>query len=296
MARTDIPAADKVKIQQALGNETGSMIRDRLFNLRPPVVLEDQIVFNKLFTVGPTLLEGVTFEPVDKDCLYNQIVRAVDFTNQKAFSDPGEVQRDHLPLKVSMLATDGVGFREVGRAFLAEPIKVDSRQPWQTPKMDLGFGSQFGTTTIKLDISSLHWAVSSGICNVHVDRSGFTMQIGTELAVGPDAIQHIIDELLLKDKLLNALPKSWRPMIRRITLIYPSTANGFSRWGPSIDATPILKRIAELPGVGGVIGKVHLPGVSVDVWRGKQFKVSVTATCGVSGGGCSATADVSGVF
>ena len=80
-----------------------------------------------------------------------------------------------------MLATNGVGFREVGRAFLAEPIKVDSHQPWQTPKMDLGFGSQFGTTMIKLDISSLHWAVSSGICNVHVDRSGFTMQIGGEL-------------------------------------------------------------------------------------------------------------------
>jgi hypothetical protein len=291
-----MPANDKVAIQQALANETGTMIRCRLSNLRPAIILENHILLNDHLEVGPTVLDGVSFQAVDPKVLSNEINRALDFTNQKAFSDPGEVERDHLPLKVSMLATDGVGFREVGRAFLAEPIKVDSRQPWQTPKMDLGFGSQFGTTTIKLDISSLHWAVSSGICNVHVDRSGFTMQIGDELAVGPDAIQHIIDELLLKDKLLHALPKSWRPVIRRITFIYPSTANGFSKWGPSIDATPILKKIAEVPGVGGLIGKVHLPGVSVDVWRGKQFNVSLTATCGVSGGGCSATADVSGVF
>jgi hypothetical protein len=296
MPPNDKAAVDKLAIQQALANETGTMIRGRLSNLRPPIVLENHIQLNDHLEVGPTVLDGISFQAVDSKALSNEINRVLDFTNQKAFSDPGEVQRDHLPLKVSMLATDGVGFREVGRAFLAEPIKVDSHQPWQAPKMDLGFGSQFGTTTIKLDISSLHWAVSSGICNVHVDRSGFTMQIGDELAVGPDAIQHIIDELLLKDKLLHALPKSWGPMIRRVTLIYPSTANGFSKWGPRIDATPILKKIAELPGVGGVMGRAHLPGVSVDVWRGKQYKVSLTATCGVSGGGCSATADVSGVF
>src|SRR4030095_8534911 len=94
--------------------------------------------------------------------LYREISQATDFTGQKAFTDPVAIEKDHWPLKLSMLATKGTGFREVGRAVLAEPIR-HPRQPWERPRMDLGFGSQFSTTTVKLDVSSLHWAVSPQI-------------------------------------------------------------------------------------------------------------------------------------
>jgi hypothetical protein len=121
------------------------------------------------------------------------------------------------------------------------------------------------------------------------------MQLGPDIAVGPNMVQHIIDELL-RDKLIKALPGWAGSVIRRITLIYPSTANEFSRWGPRLNETPILKKIAELPTVGGIVGKVPLPGVSIDILRGKNYKLSYTYSCGVKDAGCSHTLNLEGVF
>jgi len=292
-----VSADDKAKIISALSTDTGSTIRTRLAKLQPSIKLENHIVFNDKFKVEPTTLEGISFEPVNCHDLYNQIDSAREAKGERSFTDPEKVNRDHLPLKLSMLATKGTGFREIWRAFPKEPIVFKPQhQPWQKPQIDLGFGSQFGARPIKLDITSLHWAVSPEICNIHIDQGGFTIQVDDDLIVDPDSVQHILDELLLHDKLQGALPEKLKKVVRRITLIYPSTANGFSRWGPAIDSTPILKKIAELPGVGGVIGRVHLPGVSFEAWKGRNFKVSLTYSCGVTGGGCSETVSVDGTF
>src|ERR1044071_4943486 len=120
--------ADRSKILAALGTSTAKAITDRLLRFMPAIHLEDHIVLNSDFKVLPSILEGVEFEPVDSAKLYNEISQATDFTGQKAFPDPVPIEKDHWPLKLSMLATRGTGFREVGRAVLAEPIR-QPRQP-----------------------------------------------------------------------------------------------------------------------------------------------------------------------
>jgi len=290
---------DRAKILAALASPTASKIADRLAMLRPSIRLEDHIHLSSDFVVKPTLIEGLEFVPVDVNKLYYELVEARDFTGKKAFTDPLEVEYGHWPLKLSMMATKGVGFREVGRAFLAEPLKLkEARQPWSRPQIDIGFGSQFGgTQAIKLDISSLHWALKPDLCSVHLDHSGFTIDLDTGEAVGPDSVQHILDELLLKDKFAGLFPPKVAKYIRRITFIYPNSHNGFSRWGSRLGETRILKKIAELPAIGPTLGKVRLPGVSIELYRGSKFKVSYTYSCGVaSTAGCAHTLEAHGVF
>src|SRR5262245_5190183 len=127
--------ADRTTILTALGTTTGKAITDRLLKFKPAIRLEDHIVLNPDFKVLPSILEGVEFEPVDSAKLYREISQVTDFTGQKAFTDPVAIEKDHWPLKLSMLATKGTGFREVGRAVLAEPIR-HPRPPWETPGLD----------------------------------------------------------------------------------------------------------------------------------------------------------------
>lgn len=100
--------------------------------------------------------------------------------------------RNHLCDAVAAGATQGQGYREVG-------------------------------------VPSLHVAVSSGICSVHVDTFGFVaLGPNGEKIYNPDAIQHIIDELIWQDVLLGKVEKL-SPMaanaLRRVHFVGPSSRN-----------------------------------------------------------------------
>jgi hypothetical protein len=118
----------------------------------------------------------------------------------------------HLCDRVASLATKGQGYREVG-------------------------------------VPSLHIAVSPDLCSVHIDTFGF-------VAIGPDgqkyynldAIQHIVDELLLQDKFVGWVTKRNRTlgaMLGRVHFAGPSSRNRY--------------RLA----VGGRVNVVERPGWSI---------------------------------
>ena len=100
----------------------------------------------------------------------------------------------HLCDRVASLATKGQGYREVG-------------------------------------VPSLHIAVAPALCSVHIDTFGF-------VAIGPngekyynlDAIQHILDELVLQDKFVGWVTKHSRPLGSLLSHVHfrgPSSRNRY---------------------------------------------------------------------
>jgi len=98
--------------------------------------------------------------------------------------------------------------------------------------------------------------------NVHIDETGFVFEgVDGALTVGPNSGHHAGNELFWKTTL--PLPR-WAA--EHIDLILPNSANDFSRFG-----------------------------VSVDVYRRKDLRVTVTGSCGFFGGfECSGTVGISG--
>jgi len=98
--------------------------------------------------------------------------------------------------------------------------------------------------------------------NVHIDQTGFLFEgANGDLVVGPNFLDHIVNELVWKTIL--PLP-SW--LAERMDLIAPNSTNDFSRFG-----------------------------VSFDLIQRKNFKVTATGTCGFHGGfDCAATLSISG--
>jgi hypothetical protein len=102
--------------------------------------------------------------------------------------------RRHLCDRVASLATKGQGYREVG-------------------------------------VPSLHVAVSPDLCSVHIDTFGF-VAIGPngQKYYNPDAIQHILDELVLQDKFVGWVTKHNRSLgafLGRVHFVGPSSRNRY---------------------------------------------------------------------
>jgi hypothetical protein len=162
-----------------------------------------------------------------------------------------------------MAATVGKGFREIWRPRLSErPLSINDLPGRQGRGWSTGYGSQFGKDPEPLDISSLHFAVAPDRVNVHIDETGFVFEdAGGGLVVGPNAGQHVVNELVWKTML--GLP-DW--MAERIDNITPNSANDFSRFG-----------------------------VSGDLRKRKTYRVTVTGTCTIRGDfACSIAVSVSG--
>jgi hypothetical protein len=169
-----------------------------------------------------------------------------------------------------MAATIGQGFREIWRPQLSDrPLSTRDlpgrhgfglgrdRGQWSD-----AYSAQFGKDPQPLDITSLHFAVAGDRVNVHIDETGFVFE-GADgaLTVGPNFAHHAVNELFWKSN--RHLPR-WAA--EHIDLILPNSANDFSR-----------------------------VGVSVDMYRREDLRVTVTASCGIFGGfECSGTMSISG--
>ena len=116
---------------------------------------------------------------------------------------------------------------------------------------------------------SLHIAIAPDKCNVHLDNIGFRVQ-----GYGPDAGQHIVDELLWQDVIVNKLlgkilPKEITDFLHRFHPIVPSTRQikPFSEIGVEFDI--IKGRSRDLQRLWRVtIDVTHSCADSTcDVWR-----------------------------
>lgn len=83
---------------------------------------------------------------------------------------------------------------------------------------------------------SLHCAIAPDICNVHLDNIGFRLD-----GYGPDAGQHIVDELVWQDKIVpligKILPTQITDLLHRLHPMIPNTrqVKPFSELGVEVD-------------------------------------------------------------
>lgn len=239
----------------------------RLANFRPAIQL-DSFVKSDL-SVGPTVLDGLTFVPKKWDDIVTALRIAKTLNGETAFAEGKDPEKPgHWALDASMAATIGKGFREIWRPQLStRPLSTDDLPGRQSPKWRLAASSRFGDDPTKsLDLSSLHFAVAPERCNIHIDQTGFVVLGPTgELVVDPDFGQHIVNELLWKSMAAKALPEG---LVDRISIMLPNSNNEFSR-----------------------------VGISGDVVRLKDYKLTVTGSCSIRGDfECSATVGVTGRF
>ncbi len=216
-------------------------------------------------------LDGVTFLPKDWEDLIKVLRIAKTSDGFDAFAEGKSPEKpSHWALDLSMAATIGTGFREIWRPKLSDrPLSTRDlpgrhgfglgrgRGQWSDD-----YSAQFGKDPQPQDITSLHFAVAPDRVNVHIDETGFVFE-GADgaLTVGPNFGHHAVNELFWKSN-----PHLPRWAIDHIDLILPNSANDFSRFG-----------------------------VSLDIFQRKNFRVTVTGSCGIFGGfECSGTLSVSG--
>ncbi len=268
-------------------SNTYSEIASRLAELRPPVKIADHIADRTKLKVATSVLDGITFPPKDKDKLLEALRKAKDRYGKPAFAEARINNEPHWALKLSFGATHGTGFRETWRfpPLTSRPL-MSSGDPYAA-RSAAKFSGRFGDSDLP-DLTSLHCAVADDICNIHIDHTGFVLEgPNGNISLTPDFFQHLMNELVLKTNLKGMAPGWARGAFDRISLIYPNSANNYSRMGPRIGQVPLLREVGRLSGVGPILSRVPLPGVSVDLVQAKTYKLKITASCGVNGD-CSA--------
>jgi hypothetical protein len=266
-------------------SNTYSEIASRLAELRPPVQIANHIGDRKKLKVATTVLDGITFPPKDKKKLLEALRAARDRYGQKAFAEARIDNEPHWALKLSFGATHGTGFRETWRfpPLTGRPLAGAGADPY-AQQSAVKFGARFGDRVDLPNLTSLHCAVADDVCNIHIDQTGFVLEgAGGNISLTPDFLQHLMNELVLKTNLKGLAPKWAKGAFDRVSLIYPNSANNYSRMGPRVGQVPVLREVGRLAGVGPILSRVPLPGVSVDLVQAKQYKLTLTASCGVNG-------------
>lgn len=211
--------------------------------------------------VHPLTLQGVDFTVKDPDKLLFAIRHARSGAD-KAFSEGSTKPADwkqHWAMTASLLATKGIGFREPWRFVLngAGSQLINARPPRMKnePEFSNDLAANFGTANTQ-DISALHVSIAFGKwteCNIHIDETGITMtDMNDFLSLTPNAGQHTLNELLVKTIAAEGLDlPDW--FLDRFNLHF---------LGPQVN----YQRI----------------GVSFDVLKGKTYKLTVMASCGLT--------------
>jgi hypothetical protein len=115
---------------------------------------------------------------------------------------------------------------------------------------------------------SLHCAIAPDICNVHLDNVGFRMD-----GYGPDAGQHIVDELLWQDKIVPAvgklLPTQVTDLLHRFHPVIPNTRQikPFSELGFEFDVASGRSRDLQRQWRVTIDVTHSCSDVTCDVWR-----------------------------
>jgi hypothetical protein len=244
--------------------KTFRTIESRLANFSPPIILRDHIVDNPTtvsdLEVHPLAIQGVDFTLKDPDA-FLQAIRFAKTGTENAFAEGSTKPSDwktHWAMTTSLLATAGIGFREPWRYYLNDRAnQIENARPprmLNAPEFDPGFAANFGTANT-IDLSALHISVAFGStwteCNIHVDETGIVMSdLKNNLSVTPNVGSHFPNELIFKAIIGEHLP-TW--FIDRVNLHVFSPETGYNRLG-----------------------------LSVDVMKGETYRLTLTATCGLT--------------
>lgn len=291
-------------------------IAERLNNLTPKIDITQYIKTHhgkSTLDEKSTTLDGIYFEPKNVDGtvgyrdLYVALIDAKDSNGKRAFAGNRHEDIKHWGLKLSLIATQGVGLREIWRIPPLPELKL-TNSFGNSEKIQINesaaFSSQFGSLPNVTDISSLHVGMTRDECNIHIDVAGFTIEHQNNISLTPDFVQHTADELLLKTFVKGLAPDWIAALINRISFIYPNVNNHYTRTGPS--SGQLLGWSKKIPVIGshlggivlpGISSKIPLPGIEIDLIKQDMFKIKITASCSVFGEkGCPKTIAISGLW
>ncbi len=238
-----------------------------------------------------TTLDGITFHPKNSKKLEAVLRQAIDSNGKKAFATRWTNYVEHKPIALSFAATEGTGFREIWRFPPLPEAKLRVNRPTTWSK---NFSSNFGVSMTLPDSSSLHCDVSEHKCNIHIDEVGFVIELANgRVIVTADFLQHTANELLLKTKLKGLFPKGANFIFDRVSLVYPSSGNNYSKMGPRISQVWGLRKIKHIPLIGSKLRHLPLPGIHIDIVQRKNYKLEANALWGINGSG-SITMNFSG--
>jgi hypothetical protein len=282
---TEVPIGHK-------GRSTYQTIADRLAGLNPPVRLERHIQqVEYLKHTGPqshssleakdSTLDGINFVAEDPRKLVAELEAAKDGSGSNAFASMKE-DPDHWALRYSFKKTVGTGFREIWRPSTSLPSAQSARSV-MNPMLQM----RFGNAGIPVNFTALHCGVEKigGKTNIHIDETGFVLEIPSGFAVSPNMLDHTFNELLLKTDLRNWLvgkltnekaKRVFEWVFDRLSFQFPTAANGFA----GLDTKIKSLRLPKVP-LDALItaGKLLAPtGVHLDVYKRKNSKVQITGS------------------
>jgi hypothetical protein len=306
------------------GKTTYDTIAARLATLNPKIFIKKHIaqleiknkrgeteIFSSL-EANDSTLDGIKFNAANPATLVGELEDAKDEWGEKALTslkdNPG-----HWPLKCSLMATSGRGWREVWREAPYSPPATVLKEPGTSDNV---MRMRFGTAGSAIRFTALHCAVPENGrgCNIHIDEDGFVLALPEGIALTPNFYGHLINELLFKTKfrdwLAGKMPNEKaarivKEAIRRISFIFPNAANGYAGFAEKINIG--RNTSIQLPKRGGwglardvgdglwTAGRILRPiGVTIDMYDTDRFTVQVTGT--IVNGDRAITISVGGVL
>ncbi len=191
------------------------------------------------FLEGKTILQGVTFPPKSFQVLLELFRQAANSKGEKAFhyhpltASPGGSKIMMLLNYAEQIAYGNLlglsyeqtkvgltkatekrawGFREIADASSINigPMELATTSYPGQDRFSLKFGQTPASYARRIDITSLHIALTSEACNIHIDDVGFVLR-GPKSVVGltPDFVQHLVNELLWKSILRDWLVEKY---------------------------------------------------------------------------------------
>lgn len=156
----------------------------------------------------------------------------------------GQINKEDLnniPLQLSFLATTGLGFREI--FYLPDGI---------VPARDLNhqvllnqdnrlFDLKFGKMVDSPDVTSIHVDMAAGsLTSIHLDKQGFIFAgRDGKIYLGSNVVQHVFDELMLKDKFLGMFGDGRIPTALKNNVMLFSHLNYNSISDPTLGRTEL---------------------------------------------------------
>ena len=287
-----VKASDPFKTEAPFNKSTYQTIASRLAALKPPIRIENHIAQNEkhgkthlsTLETKDSTLDGINFIAVDPKLLAQELQAAKDQWGQKALASMKE-DSDHWALKASFGKTIGTGWREVWRA---APYSSPATALTAPGKADNVMRMRFGTMGSSARFTALHCAVHEigGQCNIHIDQTGFVLELPTGgVGLTPNLYDHIMNELLLKtdfrDWLAGKMPNKEaarivKEVIRRLSIVFPNASNGYAGLEKTINS---LRQPRDLGDALNTSVRILKPiGVTFDAYDNDRFKVQVTGS------------------
>lgn len=189
-------------------------ISDRIRNTTK-LEIRNEIAGETIFKMGNSAAVGFEFVAKKNSIVSFALRNAMDSQNRLLFKagDRSKLLKlppDPDPANIAALASNGVAFREIDRRDHSHAI----RSAFDDIPSDKGnatwmkeFSNSYGR--FNLDLTSLHFTVprtdaepnakDPAKCSVHIDRAGFTCDVGHGPGMTPEIGEHILNELIVGD-------------------------------------------------------------------------------------------------